>query len=77
MNIFKFKKTPEDLSRSEWVKLIDETIIGKNSFRDREMLKENLLDGRTYEWIAEKYNLSSRQVARIIPKAKKKLYKKI
>jgi Mor family transcriptional regulator len=41
------------------------------------MLKENLLDGRTYEWIAEKYDLSVRQVARIIPKIKKKLFEKL
>lgn len=66
-----------DLSRSEWEKLIHEYIIGKNSYRDREMLKDSLLDGRTYEWIAEKYLMSVRQVARTIPRLQNRLFKKI
>ncbi len=66
-----------DFSRSEWERFIEEYIIGEKAYRNREMLKDNLLDGRCYEWIAEKYDMSPRQVARIIPKLQNQLFKKI
>lgn len=68
------KALPEDLNRSEWESLISERIIGRNAYRDREILKENLLDGRTYEWIAEAHDMSSRQIARILKSRRKQLY---
>ena len=40
----------EDLSRSQWENLIDEWIFNEEH---RKMLKRNLLDGRTYEQLAE------------------------
>lgn len=66
-----------DLTRTEWERLIDENIIGERAYRDREMLKDSLLDGRTYEWIAEKYEMSTRHVARMIPRLQNVLFKKI
>ena len=63
-----------NLSRREWENLIDEWIFSE---RDRAMLKRNLLDGRTYEQIAEQFDMSSRQVARLIPKLQEKLFKRI
>lgn len=63
-----------NLSRSEWENLIDEWIFSE---RDRAMLKRNLLDGRTYEQIAEQFDMSTRQVARLIPKLQEKLFKRI
>ena len=63
-----------DLSRSEWEKLIDEWIFNE---LHRAMLKRNLLDGRTYEQIAEQFGISTRQVARLIPKLQEKLFKRI
>ena len=63
-----------DLSRSEWENLIDEWIFSE---RDRAMLKRNLLDGRTYEQIAEQFGMSTRQVARLIPKLQEKLFRRI
>ena len=77
MGLFSSRNKPDDLSRSEWEHLIDETVIGRNSYRDRDILKENLLNGRTYGWIAEKWNMSERQVARIVPERCKQLYRKI
>lgn len=38
--------------------------------RDREILKRKLIDGITYEKIAEEFELSSTQVKRIIKKNK-------
>lgn len=63
-----------NLSRSEWENLIDEWIFSE---RDRAMLKRNLLDGRTYEQIAEQFDMSTRQVARLIPKLQEKLFRRI
>lgn len=47
-----------DLSRTEVSNLIDEYIIGNNAIRDREILKDNILDGLSYYELSEKYNLS-------------------
>ena len=63
-----------DLSRSEWENLIDEWIFNE---LHRAMLKRNLLDGRTYEQIAEQFDMSTRQVARLIPKLQEKLFRRI
>lgn len=60
-----------DLSRSDWEHLIDEWIFSE---RDREILKRNLLDARTYEQIAEQFDMSARQIARIIPKLQDRLF---
>lgn len=63
-----------DLSRSDWEHLIDEWIFSE---RDREILKRNLLDARTYEQIAEQFDMSARQIARIIPKLQDRLFRHI
>jgi DNA-directed RNA polymerase specialized sigma subunit len=44
-----------------------------HSIRDRELMKCRLIDGLTQEQIAEKFNLSVRQVQRIIYKFQKVL----
>ena len=64
----------EDLSRSQWEILIDEWIFNEEH---RKMLKRNLLDGRTYEQLAEEFNCSREKVARLIPKLQNKLFKKL
>ena len=43
----------EYLSRSQWENLIDEWIFNEEH---RKMLKRNLLDGRTYEQLAEEFD---------------------
>ena len=63
-----------NLSRSEWENLIDEYIFNEEH---RAMLKRNLLDGRTYEQIAEQFDCSRDKVARLIPKLQDKLFRKI
>lgn len=63
-----------NLSRYDWENLIDQWIFSE---RDRSMLKRRLLDGVTYEKIAEEFDMSTRQVKRIIPKAEEKLFKHI
>ena len=55
-----------DLSRTEIEFAIDEWIIGKNAERDRKVLRRRLIDGVTFERLAEENELSVSQVKRII-----------
>ena len=55
-----------DLSRTEIESAIDEWIIGKNAERDRKVLRRRLIDGVTFEKLAEEQELSVSQVKRII-----------
>lgn len=64
-----------NISRSELEYLIDEWIIGKNSERDRKILKRRLLDGICYEPLAEEFDLSVQQIKNIIYKSQDKLFK--
>lgn len=57
-----------DFSKSEWESIIDEWIIGKNAQRDRQILKRRLLDGVCFEPLAEEFEMSTRQVQRIVYK---------
>lgn len=61
-----------DLSRSEVSHLIDEWIFNE---RDRAILKRRLLDGITYERLAEEFDLSVRQTKNIVYKSQEKLFK--
>ena len=63
-----------DIPRSEWEHLIDEWIFSE---RDRAILKRRLLDGITYEKLAEEFYISVRQLKRIIPKAEEQLFKHV
>ena len=64
-----------DLSRSELESLIDEWIIGRNAERDRKILKRRLLDGLTYDRLAEEFDLSVRQLKNIIYKSEDRLFR--
>ena len=55
-----------DLSRTELEFAIEEWIIGKNAERDRKVLRRRLIDGVTFERLAEEQELSVSQVKRII-----------
>lgn len=60
-----------DLSRSQWEHLIDEWIFSE---RDRKILKRRLLDGITYERLAEEFDMSARQIKNITYKQQEKLF---
>lgn len=64
----------EDLSCSEISYLIDELI---RSERDRQILKRRLLDGITYERLAEEFDLSATQIKNIVYKSESRLFKHI
>lgn len=63
-----------DLSKTEISDLIDEWIIGKNSERNRKILKRRLIDGITYESLAEEFDLSVRQIKNIVYKSEQQLF---
>lgn len=68
------KKTEHyDYSRNEWENLIDQWIFNEEH---RAILIRNLLDGRTYEQIAEEFDCSRDRIARLIPKLKERLFSK-
>lgn len=63
-----------DLDRYQWEALIDRWIFNQ---RDREILKRRLLDGIRFEPLAEEFNLSTRQVQKIVYKSQEKLIKRL
>ena len=60
-----------DLPRSEIERLIDEWIFRE---KDRAILKRRLLDGITYEALAEEFDMSVRQMKNIVYKAEDRLF---
>lgn len=68
------KTNIHDLSRTQWVSLIDEWIFSE---RDRAILKRRLLDGITFERLAEEFDLSVQQTKTVVYKAQDKLFKHI
>lgn len=62
----------KEYTNSQIKELIDEHI---HSDRDRQMLKSRLVDGLTFEQLAEKYDLSVRQTKRIIYKKQEIIFK--
>ena len=63
-----------NLPRSEWVRLIDEWVFNEEH---RQILKRNMLDGRTYEQLAEEFDCSRDKIARLVPKLQDRLFKKV
>ena len=68
------KMPQNDLCRSDWEKLIDEWIFDE---QHRKILKRSLLDGKTYEQLAEEFDCSRDKIARLIPRLQNRLFKRI
>lgn len=69
------KSDMHNYSRSEIERLADEWIIGRNAERDRMILKRRLLDGITYDRLAEEFDLSVRQVKNIVYRREDELFR--
>lgn len=63
-----------DLSRSAWERLIDEWIFCE---RDRAILKRRLLDGITFERLAEEFDLSTQRICAIVYQAQDRLFRHV
>lgn len=64
----------DDLPRSDIEHLIDEWI---RSERDRAILKRRLLDGITFDRLAEEFDLSVRHVKDIVYKSENIIFKRL
>lgn len=67
----------EDVSRSQLENAIDEWIIGRRAERNRKILKRRLVDGITYERLAEEFDLSTQQIKNVVYKCEDKLFRKM
>lgn len=67
-------RTFDDLSRSQIEYLINEWIHDQ---RDREIMRRRLLDGLTYEKLAEEFDLSVRHTKTIIYRSEERICTKI
>lgn len=65
------------LSATECAKIIDEWIVGCNATRNRKILKRYLIDGMSYEKIAEEFDLSRTQVQTIVVSGREKICEKL
>lgn len=62
----------KDISNSEIENTINEWIHNK---RNREILKDRLIDGLIFDELSEKHNLSVQQVKSIVYKGKETIFK--
>lgn len=67
----------KEYSRTEIEAAINEYIIGKNAQRDRRVIYRRLIDGLTYESLAEEFDLSVRQIKRIVYKCEDIIFRHI
>ena len=65
------------MSRTALESQIDEWIIGRNAERNRRILKRRLIDGITYDRLAEEFDLSVRQVKNIVYRCEDRLFSHI
>ena len=66
-----------EYTKSDLVKAIDEYIIGRNAERNRQIIARRLIDGITYDKLAEEYDLSVRQVKNIVYKCSERIFSRI
>ena len=69
-------KLPET-TRDALEHAIEQYVIGRNGERDRKILRRKLIDGATAETIAEEFEMSTRQIFRIIYKRETQLIGRI
>lgn len=62
----------DDIPTTHLIHLIDEWI---HSERDRSIMKRRLVDGIIYEQLADEFDLSVKQIKRIVYKCQDKLFR--
>ncbi len=63
-----------DYSRTELTNAIDEWVLNK---KHREIMKSRLIDGMTFDALAELYVMSPRQIKRIVYQSEEVLFRHI
>lgn len=66
-----------ELPKTELESAIDTWIYGRNSERNRKILKRRLIDGETFQNLAEEFDLSIQAVQKIVYKNISKIVKHI
>ena len=66
---------PESMGRTEIESIIDEWVIGRNAERNRAILKRRLIDGITYERLAEEFDLSTRYTKEIVYRCERRIFR--
>lgn len=66
-----------DVSADKIAADIDRWIIGRNAERNRKILKRRLIDGITFERLAEEFDLSVPQTKSIVYKTSAKLFRHV
>ena len=61
-----------DYSRTELIEAVDEWILNE---KHRAILKRRLIDGICYEPLAEEFDMSVRQIKRIVYKGQEKVFR--
>ena len=67
-------KIPDDMPNSEVARIIDEFVRVE---RDRQIMKDRLINGMCFEPLAEKYGLSVNQTKNIVYKCWYRLFKRL
>jgi Mor family transcriptional regulator len=67
----------ENISNAELYDIINNWIKGRMAYRNRQILVDRLIEGMTYEAIAEKYDMSVRQIKNIVYKNEYTIYRHI
>jgi len=68
---------PDEVRKTDIVNAINEWVVGANAERDRQILYRRLVDGITFERLAEEFDLSVRQTKSIVYKREKRIFKHI
>ena len=64
-----------EISRTEMEAAIDEWILGRNAARNRAILKRRLIDGITFERLAEEFDLSTRYTKEIVYRCERRIFR--
>lgn len=63
-----------NISANDVAKVIDDYVIGNKAERNRAILKRRLIDGISYEKLAEEFDLSTKQIQNVIKKYEYKIF---
>lgn len=61
-------KIPENINRSDVEEAIHQWVIGQNGARDRVIMSRRIIDGITFESLAEEFEMSDRQIKNVVYK---------
>ena len=70
-------KIPDNVSRTDIINAIDEYIIGSHAERNRKLIYRRMIDGLTFEALAEEFDLSTTQTKTIVYQCQKRIFKHI